>query len=153
MIHDAPRRGKWHSWGENALLALGMLCFYSLASMLTHVTVGGAVSNRVFSDRVGDFPWSGFTLRMLTGLVPSALAAAITGYVAGMYLRFSKAGWVVVLLGVLCALTSFGGQWFRAPAAWERGLEIAEPILIGLLLPAVFWLKRRFETATPQPGA
>lgn len=130
--------------GRNLVLALGLLYAYGLILMGLQLAVGLLTANRTVSALSGEFPWKAFFVLRLPSALASVLASAITGFLAAIYLRFSRALLLVLVLAVLCAIANYRGTtWYVAPAQWERWLQTGTSIAIGVAMPLLFVLTYR----------
>lgn len=130
---------RWVTRGRNLVLALGVLYAYSLISVILHLVVAPFVANRIASNIEGEFPWVAFLQQRLPLEMASVLASAITGLVAALYLRFSRAWLVVLALASLLAMADYRSHvWYSSPAAWEHWLQVSTSVAVGLAMPLAF---------------
>lgn len=129
---------RWRRWGRNLLLTLGIAQLAGYLSFALHYLLGLLISTRIFSGALGVE-----ILDVLQSL-PAIVAAAFAGYFAAYFLTYRRAAWAIFAVGASWAIAGLlGALHDRHPEGWELAVVIARAVLISVLLPLLFLLKRR----------
>ena len=142
---------KWPGVGKDLLLALGILCLYSVVKPILDFLVVQAIQGIVFhEDRGALLFWA-----LLS--ISAFLSSIVCGYVAARYLRFSWAHWAVLGVAVNWGAWEYASYpMSHYPESWDPWLRLLRAVLVLVLMPVVFlWQKRRlnFRRETEGPDA
>ena len=135
----ARLESKWAGVGKDLLLALGILCLYSVVKLLLDFLVLQAIQGVVFGGGRGDLAfWA-------LGSISAFLSSIVCGYVAAHYLRFSWALWAVLGVAVNWGAWEYASyRMSQYPESWDPWLRLLRAVLVLLLMPLVFlWQRRR----------
>ena len=139
---------KWAGVGKELLLALGILCLYSVVKLLLDFLVVQAIQGIVFGGRQGE------ALFWALVSIPAFVSSIVCGDIAARYLRFSWAHWAVLGVAVHWGVWEYASYpMSHFPESWDPWLRLLRAVLVLLLMPLVFlWQKRRLSSRREAEG-